>query len=99
MNISIFSADDSTDESRAEEFEGELATVREDLVDSLSAWVLKTHNHPLKNRLLPNSGKEPVIAFFRNQIPVLYDGRTQVASSTQHCILCLLKCLDHEDFS
>ena len=79
MNISIFSADDSTDESRAEEFEGELATVREDLVDSLSAWVLKTHNHPLKNRLLPNSGKEPVIAFFRNQIPVLYDGMRQQA--------------------
>lgn len=72
--VIVLFTDEETKMERAEEFEGELATVREDLVDSLNAWVVKAHNHPIKKQLLPTAGPEPTIAFFRNQIPVLYDG-------------------------
>jgi hypothetical protein len=52
--------------------ETELATVREDLVEGINAWVVKAINSPMKN--LYNPGPEPVVVFFRQMAPVLYDG-------------------------
>ncbi|XP_071445023.1 thioredoxin domain-containing protein [Hetaerina americana] len=52
--------------------ENELIGLREDLVDSLNAWVVKAINSPLVR--LYNPSKEPALVFFRHGIPLLYDG-------------------------
>lgn len=52
--------------------ENELIGLREDLVDSLNAWVVKTINSPLVR--LYNPTKEPALVFFRHGVPLLYDG-------------------------
>ncbi|XP_015608228.1 thioredoxin domain-containing protein [Cephus cinctus] len=53
-------------------FENELIHLREDLVDSLSSWVVKAVNSQLLRLYSPN--KEPALVFFRHGIPLLYDG-------------------------
>lgn len=53
--------------------ENQLLHIREDLVDSLSAWVVKSVNSQLLRLYSPN--KEPAIVFFRQGIPLLYDGK------------------------
>ena len=63
---------DSNDAS-ADAFEAELALVREDLVDSLNAWVVKAVESKLKERFSPDKG--PLVVFFRKQVPVLYQGK------------------------
>ncbi|XP_043478524.1 protein disulfide-isomerase A4 [Leptopilina heterotoma] len=55
-----------------ENMENELIQVREDLVDSLSAWVVKVVNSQLLRLYSPN--KEPALVYFRNGNPLLYDG-------------------------
>ncbi|XP_065207456.1 thioredoxin domain-containing protein [Planococcus citri] len=49
-----------------------LFQIREDLVDSLSAWVVKAVNSQLVRIYSPS--KEPALVFFRHGIPLLYDG-------------------------
>jgi len=58
------------------DYEGELATIREDLVDSLNAWVVKAAKDTvLKSDFVPGpENSKPAIVFFRDQIPVLYTG-------------------------
>lgn len=53
-------------------YENELIHLREDLVDTLNAWVVKAHNSQLVR--LYNPTKEPALVFFRHGIPLLYDG-------------------------
>lgn len=53
-------------------YETELVNLRDDLVDSLSAWVLQVDNSQLLKLYSP--AKEPALVFFRNGIPLLYDG-------------------------
>lgn len=53
-------------------FENELIHLREDLVDTLNAWVVKAHNSQLVR--LYNPSKEPALVFFRHGVPLLYDG-------------------------
>lgn len=55
-----------------ENYENELIQSREDLVDSLSAWIVKTVDSQLLQ--LYSTDKEPVILFFRHGLPLLYDG-------------------------
>ncbi|XP_046390833.1 thioredoxin domain-containing protein [Ischnura elegans] len=52
--------------------ENELIGLREELVDSLNAWVVKAVNSPLVRLYDPS--KEPALVFFRHGVPLLYDG-------------------------
>ncbi|GAB1859918.1 Thioredoxin domain-containing protein [Camponotus japonicus] len=57
---------------KCENYENELIQLREDLVDSLSAWIFKAVDSQLLQ--LYSTDKEPVILFFRHGLPLLYDG-------------------------
>lgn len=52
--------------------ETELAAVREDLVETINAWVVKVIDSQMKSNYAPDS--EPQIVFFRKASPVLYTG-------------------------
>ncbi|XP_075232149.1 protein disulfide-isomerase A4 [Lycorma delicatula] len=67
--VVLFAKKDCPD---SEKYETEIINIREDLVDTLSAWVVKTIDSQLLRLYSP--GKEPVIVFFRHGIPLLYDG-------------------------
>lgn len=63
----------SGDEKEAShDMEAELASVREDLVETINAWVVKAIDSKMKN--LYNPQKEPQVVFFRKGAPVLYTG-------------------------
>lgn len=66
-----------SDEKNAElteEYETALGAVREDLVDSLNAWVVKaTKNEELRKFYSPDKAA-PSVVFFRKRKPVVYDG-------------------------
>lgn len=47
-------------------------SVREDLVDSLNAWVVKIYNSNLVQIYSP--AKEPALVFMRHGVPLLYSG-------------------------
>lgn len=53
-------------------FENVMIHLREDLVDSLSSWVIKAVDSQLLR--LYNMDKEPALVFFRHGMPLLYDG-------------------------
>lgn len=55
-----------------ENYENELTSLREDLVDSLNAWVVKAISSQLVR--LYNPSNEPALVFFRHGIPLLYEG-------------------------
>ena len=50
-----------------------MAVVREDLVDTMNAWVVKAVNSPLRANYSSVADK-PVVVFFRKKRPVLYEG-------------------------
>jgi len=58
-----------------EEFESELAGIREDFIDMMNGdgWMVKLASSPLVHRFTPSAAK-PVIVMFRQGLPVLYDG-------------------------
>ncbi|CAK9823382.1 Thioredoxin domain-containing protein [Anthophora retusa] len=62
----------SKDCETCENYENEMIHLREDLVNSLSAWVVKAVDSQLL--LLYSTDKEPVLVFFRHGMPLLYDG-------------------------
>ncbi|KAJ8953028.1 hypothetical protein NQ314_007402 [Rhamnusium bicolor] len=53
-------------------YENELTILREDLVETLNAWVVKVEDSQMTRLYSPE--KEPVLVFFRHGIPLLYDG-------------------------
>ncbi|KOC70315.1 Thioredoxin domain-containing protein [Habropoda laboriosa] len=53
-------------------YENEMIHLREDLVNSLSAWVIKAVDSQLLR--LYSANKEPALVFFRHGMPLLYDG-------------------------
>lgn len=62
----------SKDCEACDNFENEMIHLREDLVNSLSAWVVKAvDSHLLR---LYSHEKEPQLVYFRNGMPLLYDG-------------------------
>lgn len=65
----------SSNTERCEEFEGELASIREDLIDSLDGegWVVKLVDSPVW-QYFAFKNEEPIIVFLRSGQAVLYDG-------------------------
>merc|ERR1712038_1942147 len=63
----------SNDNGKSNDMETELAAIREDLVETLNAWVVKAVDSKLKDNFNPGA-KEPQVVFFRRSIPVLYEG-------------------------
>lgn len=57
---------------QCENFEIELTNLREDLVESLNAWVVKVEDSQMTRLYSPDP--EPILVFFRHGIPLLYDG-------------------------
>ncbi|XP_057375493.1 thioredoxin domain-containing protein-like [Daphnia carinata] len=58
-----------------DELEAQLSSIREDLVDSLNAWVVKAVSSPLVANF--TSGKDsgkPLVVYFRHSVPLHYDG-------------------------
>lgn len=55
-----------------DKYEKELTNLREDLVETLNAWVVKMVDSQMTRLYTPQ--KEPAIVFFRHGIPLLYDG-------------------------
>jgi len=61
---------------RCEEFEGELTSIREDMIDVMDGdgWVVKLMDSPLVEEYAVGKTDQPVIVMFRNGLPVIYDG-------------------------
>jgi len=59
-----------------DELESQLFSIREDLVDSLNAWVIKLESSPLVMNftLGKEPHKTPKVVFFKHGVPMLYDG-------------------------
>uniref|UniRef100_A0A6M2DWL0 Putative thioredoxin domain-containing protein n=1 Tax=Xenopsylla cheopis TaxID=163159 RepID=A0A6M2DWL0_XENCH len=57
---------------QCDEIEKELVNIRDDLVESLGSWVVKSMNSQLVRLYDPT--KEPAIVFFRHGVPLLYEG-------------------------
>lgn len=71
--VALFCTDANAES--CEEFESELAGIREDFIDMMQGdgWFVKLANSPLVHRFSPSAAK-PVIVMFRQGNPVLYDG-------------------------
>ncbi|KAF6206859.1 hypothetical protein GE061_018095, partial [Apolygus lucorum] len=54
-----------------DKLETALTNIREDLVETCGAWVVKASGSPLVKLYSPT--KEPAIVFFRHGVPLLYD--------------------------
>jgi len=64
----------STNTERCEEFEGELASIREDLIDGLEdGWVVKLMDSNMWG-FFAFSNEQPIIVFLRSGQAILYDG-------------------------
>jgi len=63
----------SDDSDASQDMETELASVREDLVETINAWVVKAVKSKLKDSFNPGQA-EPQVVFFRKAVPVLYTG-------------------------
>ena len=65
---------------RCEEFEGELGSIREDLIDALDGdgWVVKLHDCSLVEEFFVGKIVQPVIVMFRSGLPVIYDGKLAI---------------------
>lgn len=71
MTIILFAA--TNDCSDCNIYEKKLTHLREDFVDTMSAWVVKAIDSQLLQ--LYSNAREPVLLFFRHGIPLLYDGK------------------------
>lgn len=58
---------------QCDNYENELTSLRDDLVDTLNAWVVKVVDSQMTRLYSPN--KEPALVFFRHGVPLLYDGK------------------------
>lgn len=55
-----------------ENYENELTGLREDLVETLNAWVVKVEDSQMTRLYTPDP--EPALVFFRHGVPLLYHG-------------------------
>eukprot|EP00088_Acartia_fossae_P048563 TRINITY_DN5300_c0_g1_i13.p1 TRINITY_DN5300_c0_g1~~TRINITY_DN5300_c0_g1_i13.p1 ORF type:complete len:312 (-),score=70.77 TRINITY_DN5300_c0_g1_i13:189-1124(-) len=71
--VALFCTDKNAE--TCEEFESELASVREDFIDMMQGdgWFVKLVNSNLVSQYSPKSDV-PVTVMFRRELPVLYDG-------------------------
>jgi len=64
----------SENTERCEEFEGELASIREDLIDALEdGWVVKLVDSQMWG-FFAFSNEKPIVVFLRSGLAILYDG-------------------------
>jgi len=56
------------------DYESALGAVREDLVDSLNAWVVKATKSETLRKFYNPDKPAPTVVFFRKRKPVIYDG-------------------------
>uniref|UniRef100_A0A0P4WMG4 Thioredoxin domain-containing protein n=1 Tax=Scylla olivacea TaxID=85551 RepID=A0A0P4WMG4_SCYOL len=59
---------------RCEELEDTLASIREDVVEALNAWVVRTYSPTLSTEYGLNTKKTGDIIFVRKGVPLLYSG-------------------------
>lgn len=57
--------------------------MRDDIVDTLNAWVVKVVDSQMTRLYSPN--KEPVLVFFRHGVPLLYDGKRVFPNTVHIC--------------
>ena len=74
--------------TECDDVEAQLSSIREDLVDSLNAWVVKSVSSPLKSNFTTakDSGK-PLVVYFRHSVPMLYDGILKPLCNNIHSII------------
>ena len=62
---------------RCEEYEGELTSAREDLIDVMDGdgWVVKLVDSPVIERFYVGKTEQPLVIMFRNNLPVIYNGK------------------------
>ena len=60
-----------------DELESQLLSIREDLVDTLNAWVIKVESSSFVTNftLAKEPHKTPRVVFFKHGVPMLYDGK------------------------
>ena len=68
---------------RCKEFEGELSSIREDLIEVLDGdgWLVKMVDSPMVQEYAVGKTDQPVIIMFRSGLPVIYDGLSELASN------------------
>jgi len=84
---------------KCDDFESELSAIRETLVDSLDASVVKAVSSPLVKLYSPTS--EPAVVFFRHGVPLLYHGpanEEELLSKLNRCPEPAVKALNDENF-
>ena len=73
----------SSAKQRCKEFEVELSSIREDLMDVMDGdrWVVKLVDSPMVQEYAVGKTDQPVIIMFRSGLPVIYDGLSELASN------------------
>ena len=68
----------SQQEERCEDFEGELASAREDLIDVMEGdgWVIKLVDSKELEKFVVGKTEQPVVVMFRSGLPVIYNGKS-----------------------
>jgi hypothetical protein len=69
----LFAAQRDSDVS--EKWENLVLNLREDLVDTLGAWVVRAENSAMARLYNPKAPNQPFIVYFRHGVALLYDGR------------------------
>ena len=66
----------SEQEERCEEYESELASAREDLIDVMEGdgWVIKLVDSKELEKFIVGKTDKPVVVMFRSGLPVIYNG-------------------------
>ena len=66
----------SKQEERCEDYEGELASAREDLIDVMEGdgWVIKLVDSKQLDNFVVGKTEQPVVVMFRSGLPVIYNG-------------------------
>ncbi|XP_045606261.1 thioredoxin domain-containing protein [Procambarus clarkii] len=73
--VVVLFGDSSECTGRCKELEGTLALIREDIVETFNAWVVRTHSPSLAEQYGLNNKKMGAgVVFIRNGIPLLYSG-------------------------
>lgn len=62
------------DSDASEKWENLVLNLREDLVDSLGAWVVRAENSAMARLYNPKAPNQPFIVYFRHGVALLYDG-------------------------
>ena len=79
--VALFCA--SGQEERCEDYEGELASAREDLIDVMEGdgWVIKLVDSKQLENFVVGRVEQPVVVMFRSGLPVIYNGTATASTS------------------